>query len=357
MVTRIALAPEAFSRLEQPLVEADAGAVTTFRYASGVEALRVRTDRLELVVLPFVGQQIWRLVVDREDLTMRTMFDEPLDVPLFGLSYGAFMMHCGLSAMGNPGPDDTHPPHGELPLARYRSAAIEVGSDEAGPFLCVTGEFVHRVSHSLHYGFTPRITVRPGSPVVDLLVLIENRRRSDFDYQYLCHVNWAHGPGTLIQSVPMSPDHFVLYPADGADAETRRYTDAIAVDPMASNWLTADDHIVPEYVALTRPLADHDGWAHYLMVRPDGRAAWVAFDVADLPYGIRWISRTADEAAAGFCLPCTSHHMGRTRAAAEGMLRRVPPDGRVEMRVAFGLLDSDVAAEMRSRIEAVLESG
>jgi hypothetical protein len=351
---RIALLPEAFGFVERQFVTADAGEITGFRYSSGIEALRVRTDRLEIVVLPFTGQQIWRFAVDGEDMTMRTMFDEPLDVPEFGLSYGPFMMHCGLAGMGNPGPADAHPPHGELPLARYRSAFVEAGLDEAGPWLAISGEFVHRVSHTLHYGFVPRITVRPGSPVLDVEAVIENRRATAFDYQYLCHVNWAHGPGELIQPVPLSRDHFVLYPEAGADEVTRRFTDAIAAEPAVSNRLTADDHIVPEYVALTRPLADARGWAHYLLQRPDGRAAWVAFEVAHLPYGIRWISRTSDEAAAGFCLPSTSHHLGRARATADGMLRTVPAHGRVEMRMRVGLLHVDAAAAVRSGIEARL---
>lgn len=357
MSVRVALMPETFEHLERSLLTSDAGEITGFRYPSGVEALRVRTDRVELVVLPFTGQQIWRLVVDGEDVTMRTTFDEPLDVPVFGLSYGPFMMHCGLAGMGNPGPADAHPPHGELPLARYRSAFVEAGQDEAGPWLAITGEFVHRVSHTLHYGFVPRITVRPGSPVLQLSAVIENRRGTDLDYQYLCHLNWAHGPGELVQAVPMSDDDFVLYPDTGADALTRRATDAFRADPSASNRLTVDDHIVPEYVVLTRPLADADGWAHYLLQRPDGRAAWVAFEVAHLPYAIRWISRTTDEAAAGFCLPTTSHHLGRARATADGMLRTVPAHGRVEMRMEVGLLSVDAAADIRSRIEARLAEG
>ena len=354
MLVRIALSPEAFGQVERSLVTADAGEITGFRYPSGIEALRVRTDCLEMVVLPFTGQQIWRFAVDGEDMTMRTMFDEPLDVEVFGLSYGPFMMHCGLAGMGNPGPTDTHPPHGELPLARYRSAFVEVGHDEAGPWLAISGEFIHRISHTLHYKFVPRITVRPGSPVLDLGAVIENRRGTSLDYQYLCHVNWAHGPGELIQSVPMSGDHFVLYPDAGADGITRGITDAFAADPSVSNRLEADDHIVPEYVALTRPLADAGGWAHYLLQRPDGRAAWVAFEVAHLPYAVRWISRTSDEAAAGFCLPSTSHHLGRVRAAADGMLRTVPAHGRVEMRMRVGLLRVDAATSVRSGIEARL---
>ncbi len=356
MSTRIELVPEAFRPVERPLVSAPAGEVGCFRYPSGIEALRVRTDRLDLVVLPFTGQQVWRLAVDGEDVTMRTMFDEPLDVALFGLSYGPFLMHCGLAGMGNPGPEDTHPPHGELPLARYGSAFIETGQDDAGSWLAIGGEFVHRVSHTIHYAFSPRITVRPGSPVLELTARIANRRGSDFAYQYLCHVNWAHTPGRLVQPVPMPGDRFVLYPDAGADDATQRLMRAIETDPTVSNTLAADDHIVPEYVALTRPLADADGWAHYLLERPDGRAAWVAFGVAELPYGIRWISRTSDEAAAGFCLPATSHHRGRARAAADGMLRTVPAHGEVTMSVRTGLLDRDAASAVRSRIEAVLRN-
>ena len=111
---------------------------------------------------------------------------------------------------------------------------------------------------------------------------------------------------------------------------------------------------MPEYVALTRPLADSNGWAHYLLQRPDGRAPWVGFEVAHLPFAIRWISRTSDEAAAGFCLPCTSHHLGRTRATADGMLCTVPAHGRLDMHMRVGLLPEDAASEIRSGIEARL---
>ena len=354
MTVRVSLRPEALDAVERPLVSADAGVVTGFRYPSGVHALRVRTDRLELIVLPFAGQQVWRLAVDGEDLTMRTMFDEPLDVSEFGQSYGAFLMHCGLAGMGHPGPSDTHPVHGELPLARYPGVSIEIGEDRGGPWLAISGEHVHRVSHAIHYAFSPRITVRPGSPIVELTAAIENRRGTALDYQYLCHVNWAHGPGELVQPVPMTRDHFVLYPDDGADERTRELTDAFEADLPASSRLADDDHVVPEYVALTTPIADDDGWADYLLQRADGRAAWVGFEVAHLPYAIRWISRTPDEAAAGFCLPCTSHHLGRARATADGLLRTVPAHGRLEMRIRMGLLPREAAEKVRAAIDARL---
>ncbi|HEY3549187.1 MAG TPA: DUF4432 family protein [Propionicimonas sp.] len=354
MAVRIPLLADAIDAVERPIASADAGTVSGFRYPSGVHAVRIRSTRVELIVLPFVGQQVWRLTVDGEDLTMRTMFDEPLDVPDFRQSYGAFLMHCGLAGMGHPGPSDAHPVHGELPVARYQRAWIEAGEDGAGPWLAISGEYVHRVSHTLHYAFVPRLTVRPDSRTIELRAGIENRRGTDLAYQYLCHVNWAHGPGELIQPVPMTPSGFRLYADAAPDEETRQLMHELAVDPSRSNRLSADDHVVPEYVALTRPLAGHDGWAHYLLRRPDGSAAWVGFDTAHLPYAIRWISRTPDESAAGFCLPCTSHHLGRARATEDGMLRIVPARARDEMHLRVGLLDVDEvavhAAAIRERL-------
>ncbi|GIS11657.1 MAG: hypothetical protein CM15mP115_08080 [Alphaproteobacteria bacterium] len=49
-------------------------------------------------MLPFKGQQIWRAGFDGRDLTMRSMFDEPVDTQVYLETYGAFMIHCGLAA-------------------------------------------------------------------------------------------------------------------------------------------------------------------------------------------------------------------------------------------------------------------
>jgi hypothetical protein len=43
--------------------------------------------------------------------------------------------------MGNPGPMDTHPLHGELPNARYQQAALVAGTDADGPFMALTFVF------------------------------------------------------------------------------------------------------------------------------------------------------------------------------------------------------------------------
>ena len=44
--------------------------VSTFRYDSGVAALRLKNARGEIIMLPFQGSQVWRAKFDGRELTM-----------------------------------------------------------------------------------------------------------------------------------------------------------------------------------------------------------------------------------------------------------------------------------------------
>ena len=68
---RIELFDQMFNEKERPLCQFDAFSITTFRYNSGVAALRIINARGEIIVLPFQGQQIWRANFDGRELTMR----------------------------------------------------------------------------------------------------------------------------------------------------------------------------------------------------------------------------------------------------------------------------------------------
>ena len=95
MAVRIELHRSSFESRERRLLETGEFTVSAFRYDSGIEALRVCNARGEIIVLPFKGQQIWRAGFDGRDLTMRSMFDEPVDTHVYLETYGAFMIHCG----------------------------------------------------------------------------------------------------------------------------------------------------------------------------------------------------------------------------------------------------------------------
>ena len=146
MSARIDLHRSSFDDRERPFCEMGEFRISTFRYASGIEALRVKNARGEIIVLPFKGQQIWRAAFDGRDLTMKSMFDEPVDTMVYLETYGAFLIHCGLTGLGAPGPEDSHPLHGELPNAPFQTAWIEV--DEQMQRVIIGGTYRHTVAFS-----------------------------------------------------------------------------------------------------------------------------------------------------------------------------------------------------------------
>ena len=68
--TIIHLSPQFFSERERPLLEAGEFSASTFLYATGVAGLRLRNAQVELVMLPFQGQQIWSATFGGRNLTM-----------------------------------------------------------------------------------------------------------------------------------------------------------------------------------------------------------------------------------------------------------------------------------------------
>lgn len=117
--TRVRLDPAQFGPRETWLLRSRAYTVSTFRYATGVEAARITCGRGELTWLPFLGQQLWDWKIDGASRKLTGFIEAPAYGRTFLQNYGAFLVHCGMSAMGNPGPGDTHPQHGEMSTARF----------------------------------------------------------------------------------------------------------------------------------------------------------------------------------------------------------------------------------------------
>ena len=57
--TIVTLRPEFFGEKERTFIEHGELAASLFRYDSGVDAVRLRNARGEIVLLPFHGQQVW----------------------------------------------------------------------------------------------------------------------------------------------------------------------------------------------------------------------------------------------------------------------------------------------------------
>ncbi|MFT0762006.1 DUF4432 family protein [Actinomyces sp. F1_1611] len=344
---------EDFSGVERQLASAADISVSSFRYPSGVEALRVQVGRVEAIILPFRGQQIWRYLVDGRDLTMHTHFDQPTASVDFAQSYGAFLLHCGLTGVGAPGPGDTHLHHGELPMAACGPLTLTFGGEAGENWLEVTSPFRYRVTHSYDYEVELQLRFDVTTPIVSSRVTITNHRQTALEFSYLCHLNWTMDqPLQLHQMVPDRGIEWAPHP--GQDGATAALLERYAQDPKAANEVSSRVHISPEYCAVLTPTPGPDGVAEFLAVRPDGSAFWVAFHTDELPRAVRWISNTVDERAAGFCLPSTGHHFGRAQNEADGLLRSLSPGETTAIEVRFGLLDRTDAWESEVRIASVL---
>jgi hypothetical protein len=334
---------------------------SAFSFPGGVAGLRVRNDRGAIVVLPFQGQQIWDAAFDGRTLTMKSMFDQPRATREYLATYGAFLVHCGATAMGVPGPQDKHPLHGELPNAPYRSAWISTGTDERGPYIRVGGEYRHTIAFSCNYVARPRVTMRPGAASLEVVMEVENLKNTPMEIMYMAHVNFRPvDNGKLVASAPCTKDTVKVrgapthIPVPPGHAE---FLAALAADPAKHLVLSPDLAFDPEALLTLQYRADKDGRAHTMMVHPDGFASWISHRPSQLSSGLRWISRTPDQDCLGMVLPATAGAEGYTVEKAKGKVQSLGGGKTITWNVEAGLLLPAEAKEMDGRIRQILAAG
>ena len=333
---------------EKPVVVAEEGefSVVGFRYSTGVEALKVSNRRGSFTILPWMGQMVWRCDFDGRELTMKSMYDEPKPCQTcFDESYGCFLMHCGLTAMGNPTAADTHVGHAELPIARYQEAYLEFGTDKAGAYVAVGGTYQHDKCFTCNYLFSPLVVLRKGAAKLEVSATAVNLKDLPLEYYYLCHVNHRPVDGSKIVESPLAKKPIVNHEVpDGyykpwADA-TNRWLDALDRDYTLQSVVGAKgESYRPEIVNCYFHKADKKGWATVSQVYPKkAGGVYVKYRPSELPYATRWIARTEDEDALGMCLPATAEHKGRLYCEAHGQQRYLAPGKRVSFHVETGIL-------------------
>ena len=351
---RLHLSEDMFARQEPELLTAGDLSVSGFRYASGVAALRVRTPRAELIVLPFKGQQVWRAAFDGLDVTMQSMFDEPVDTQVYLETYGAFLIHCGLTSIGGPGPEDTHPLHGELPNAPFQTAYMEMRKGA----LVVGGTYQYTIAFTVNYRVTTELTLVPHATAMDVSVSVENLRQAPMELMYLAHANFRPvGNGELHYAAPYTaeavrvrtsiPSH--ISPPEGyAD-----FIDALAKNPSLHHVFREDLAFDPEVVFEVDLLADDDGWTHALQRHPDGSADFISHVLALGPRATRWICRTPDQQGLGIAFPSTAGVEGYTAEKAKGRIVTVPPQGDWRIDMTMGRLDPKETQAMIAKIDQI----
>lgn len=350
---RIELYDTMFGEGEKPLCQTGELSVSTFRYDSGVAAVRIRNSRGEITVLPFQGQQIWRASFDGRELTMRSMFDAPKRTQTYLETYGGFMIHCGITGLGAPGPEDTHPLHGELPNAPFQSAWLEVDPGAEG--IRVAGSYQHTVAFSTNYRATVSSELGAGSALIDVSVGVENLKRTPMDLMYLGHANFRPvDDGELHYTAEPSPTTVRVRQSIPSHVRPKpgyaEFLSELAEDPTGHHVLRPGLAFDPEVVFEMDMTADADGFAHALQKHPDGTADYVRCRPDQAPLCTRWICRTPDQDGLGIAFPATSGVEGYTVEKAKGRVETLGPgeDWRIDMRL--GLLTVD---ETREKIAAI----
>jgi hypothetical protein len=353
------LYPDMFSVRERPLLESGNLKASIFRYESGVCALRMSNDRGALIMLPFQGQQIWSANFDGRELTMRSMFDQPRATQIYLETYGGFLLHCGATAMGVPGPQDSHALHGELPNAPYQKAALLLGEDDLGPFIALTGTYQHTVAFNYNYTAIPLVKIHSGSALFSVDITIRNQKNTPMPLMYLAHANFRPvNESRLVYSAQTDPAHVRVRSSIPPHIHPRpEYKDFLAEltrDPSRHHILRTDLAFDPEVVFFIDYLADDQGWAHSLQIHPSGSADYIAHKPQELRKGVRWISRTPDQDALGLILPATAEPEGYLAELAKGNVMQLEAHSGYEIHMRMGALTAAEALAMENKISAIV---
>lgn len=353
---RINLKKSYFGEKEFLLAEHGEFKAISFKYSTGVEALKVENSKGYFIILPFQGQQIWRAKFCGRDLTMKTKFGEPVPTKEYLKTYGGFLLHCGACAFGVPQVDDKHPQHGELPNADYDNAYIEMADD----YIEVGGTYNYDVSFVKNYSFTPRCRLCAGDTVLKINITLENRRNFPMDYMYLCHINFRPIDGAEIVCSAAYDGIKIFNPVndDMPIEQKNRLNDYVSLlenNPHIHNKIgNSDEYYNPEICfGIYDYKADSEGRAYTLQYADDG-AFYVSHPVSVLPVAIRWISRSSDEDSMGMVLPATAEHLGYSHAKATGQLKYLPPYSKISFEIEAGYLVKEEADTVRNKIEHIL---
>jgi hypothetical protein len=356
-IARVTLLPEQFTRAETVLASYAGLTASTFRYSTGVAGLRIDNGIGSMELLPFQGQQIWDATFNGRRLTMGSMFDEPEPTQAYLGTYGGLFLHCGATAMGNPGPADTHPVHGELPNALYHSAELLIGEDENGPFMGLSGRYRHAVAFTHNYVATPTVRLNAGSARIHLEMEIRNLKGSPMDLMYLAHVNFRYVPGArIVDTVADEATGYrirsLLPPEETLTDEYKVLRKAALADPGLHKHLDGTQWVEPEIVMAMDVAADPSGWTHALQVLEDGSADFISYRPDELGHAVRWMTRNGDQEALGLILPATAEADGYLAEKAKGNLLRLDTGETFRCRLVFGALAPEEVPAFERGIDA-----
>ncbi len=342
---KVYLKEEMFTDREFVLVENKNLKATAFRYSTGVAALKVENERGYFIILPFMGQQIWRMNFDGRDLTMKTTFEEPIPNVLYLQTYGGFLYHCGISSVGAP--DESHLQHGEIPNIKYKEAYIITDEDEKGAYMTVGGCLDFNIGFVKRFMFMPACTLRAGEALVNVSSELKNMRKNPMEYAYLCHINFAPIDGAkLYYNAELKTVHKGIpeQMEPSAKEKLKTFMDNLEKDIHCADVVGLEDQIYEPEICSTMMYQGKVGQT--LQYKEGVGACYVKHDVEAMPYAIRWISRTECEDAMGMVLPCTCEHLGYKYVKENNQIKYLNGNSSVFFNLTAGWVDDEEAKEI-----------
>ena len=345
-----------FGEKERLFLKSDGIKASTFRYDTGVEAVRLTNSRGWVIVLPYLGQMLWDANFDGVKLGMGHNYPAPRPAKVISDAGGCLSYHAGLLRNGCPSPEDDHVLHGEFPCAELGAAGLEIGSDEEGGFVRVTGEYEHLRGFGVHYMGRPSLTVRPDSSLFDIGMVVENRSGAPMDLMYNCHANFAFVENAhIIQPAPFTPENVTVRTAIPshipATPAYRAMIEELSRKPGRTEFLDPSLSYDPEQVFFLSGLrCDAQGRTHVMMRKPEGDGFAVSFSPKEFPHPARALMRGVNAQAAGFAMPATCRPEGYTAERRAGRVRSLAPESRATFRVRLGYLDRPAAEAFEALI-------
>ena len=355
-MTKIHLSRAQFGEKERVFLQAGGIEVSLFRYETGIEAVRLANARGYVVVLPYLGQMVWDASFEGVRLTMGSPFAAPRPAQTIIDTYGCYAFHSGLLRNGNPGPEDSHPPHGEMPCAPMDSCHLELGADGR---VTLGGTRDYLRGFGAHYLASPSVTLRPGETLFDIAMTVENRGGFAMDLMYMCHINPVFvEDARIVQPAPWTPEHVSVRKAVPVQipvtAEYAALMAELSAMPAMMEILDPGLCYDPEQVFYLHGLRENaHGVTQCLLRRVEGDGFAVSWRQDQFSHAVRWLMRNPDVQVAAFALPATCAPEGYTAERRKGTVRSLAPGETARFSVRSGYLDAAAAAVLQAEILAL----
>lgn len=339
MTTKILLNREFFEGQRKDIIVNEAFKVSIFKYKSDIEAIEIINSRGSIIVLPYMGQMIWRASFDGIDLTMKNMFTYPRKTKNMLDTYGCFAFHSGILANGCPAKEDTHAMHGEFCCADIDDTWIELTDDE----VVIKGQYEYCQGFGYKYLANPSVALKKDDTKIKIGMYVKNLTSIEMPLQYMCHINYNYvDKGTFIANIPDEafklresiPSHIHPTPS------WYEYTDKIKEMQKSGKTLSklGDTSLYdPEIVFLADDLSKYAQDICVELKSPKGYAFCTQFSSNDFNYGTRWIMYNGDQQVSSCIIPGTCRPEGFLAAKKAGSLIMLKPQEEKTFTVYTGL--------------------